>query len=115
MVYAGRYHEFFEDAFLDWLEEHAGGYARLREEGTDMVIVSSGCEYRRPARLGDLLKIETLPERLGVTSLTMSFTARGREGEVAAGRITYVAVGAGGRAVPVPEALAEAARPDRDA
>jgi YbgC/YbaW family acyl-CoA thioester hydrolase len=109
MVHAGRYHEFFEDAFLDWLDERAGGYARLRSGGADLVIVATGCEHRRPARLGDRLAIETLPERLGTTSLTMSFTVRGPEGEVAIGRITYASVGAEGRAVPLPASLVAAA------
>jgi hypothetical protein len=35
----------------------------------------------------------------------MLFPVTGPEGEVALGRITYVAVGAGGTAVPLPEAL----------
>ncbi|WP_329235499.1 thioesterase family protein [Actinoallomurus sp. NBC_01490] len=106
VVYAGRYHEFFEDAFLDWLDEHAGGYAALRDEGVDMVIVSSACDHRRPARLGDPLTVETRPERAGRTSLTMAFTVRGPAGPVAEGRITYVAVGRAGAATGLPEALA---------
>jgi YbgC/YbaW family acyl-CoA thioester hydrolase len=110
MVYAGRYHEFFEDAFLDWLDEHAGGYTRLRDGGIDMVVVASGCEYRQPARLGERLVIETRPERAGFRSLTMAFTVNGPAGQVALGRITYVSVGAEGRTVPLPETLAEAAR-----
>jgi acyl-CoA thioester hydrolase len=49
MVHAARYHEFFEDAFLDWLDLHAGGYRQLRDQtGVDLVIVTSGCEYRAP-------------------------------------------------------------------
>ncbi|MGI5228853.1 hotdog domain-containing protein [Actinoallomurus sp. CA-142502] len=106
MVYAGRYHEFFEDAFLDWLDEHAGGYARLRAEGVDMVIVSSACDHRRPARLGDPLTVEAGPERTGRTSLTMAFTVRDPGGPVAEGRITYVAVGSGGVKTGLPGALA---------
>src|SRR3954469_18000525 len=47
MVHAARYYEFFEDDFLDWLDVHAGGYRQLRERtGVDLVIVTSGCEYR---------------------------------------------------------------------
>src|SRR3569833_1221576 len=107
MVYAGRYHEFFEDAFLDWLEDHAGGYTRLRSGGVGMVVVASGCEHRRPARLGGLLEVEARPERVGDTSLTMVFPVTGPEGEVALGRITFVAGGAGGTAVPLPEALVQ--------
>ncbi|MFB9836077.1 hotdog domain-containing protein [Actinoallomurus acaciae] len=110
MVYAGRYHEFFEDAFLDWLEEYAGGYARLRDEGVDMVIVASACDHRRPARLGDPLTVEARPERGGRTSLTMAFTVRGPAGPVAEGRITYVAVGREGAAIGLPDALAAVVR-----
>lgn len=110
MVYAGRYHEFFEDAFLDWLDEHAGGYARLRDEGADMVIVASACDHRSPARLGDPLTVEARPERAGRTSLTMAFTVRGPAGPVAEGRITYVAVGREGAAIGLPGALAAVVR-----
>lgn len=106
MVYAGRYQEFFEDAFLDWLEANAGGYAALRADGTDLVVVASGCEHRRPARLGDRLTVAARPERIGTTSLTMGFTVTGPEGEVAAGRVTYVAVGSDGGKRPLPGPLA---------
>jgi YbgC/YbaW family acyl-CoA thioester hydrolase len=100
MVHASRYYEFFEDAFLDWLDEHAGGYRRLRErDGLDLVIVASGCEYRRPARLDDELTVETRVEEIGRTSLTARFTVRRGPDVLAAGHATYVAVGEG---APVP-------------
>jgi YbgC/YbaW family acyl-CoA thioester hydrolase len=108
MVHASRYYEFFEDAFLDWLDGHVGGYAALRATGVDLVIVASGCDHHRPARLGDRLAIETRPTRVGDRSLSMSFTVRGPEGEVATGRTTYVAVSANGP-VPLPESLRTAA------
>jgi YbgC/YbaW family acyl-CoA thioester hydrolase len=109
MVYAGRYQEFFEDAFLDWLEARAGGYAGLRADGADLVVVASGCEHRRPARLGDRLTVAARPERAGATSLTMAFIVAGPEGEVATGRVTYVTVGADGTKRPLPGALVRAA------
>ena len=109
MVYAGRYQEFFEDAFLDWLDEHAGGYPALRGGGADLVIVASSCRHRRPARLGERIVIGVRPERAGRTSLTMAFTVEGPAGEVATGVITYASVGAGGGTVPLPRALAAAA------
>jgi YbgC/YbaW family acyl-CoA thioester hydrolase len=109
MVHAGRYYEFFEDAFLEWLDRHAGGYTALRTAGTDLVVAASGCDHRRPARLGDRLTVETRPTRAGRTSLSMSFTVRGPGGEVAAGHTTYVAVSAAGT-VPLPAVLRTAAR-----
>lgn len=105
-MHASRYYEFFEDAIVDWLDEHVGGYRRLREvDGVDLVIVAGGCEYQRPARLDDELTIETRVERAGRTSLTMCCTVR-RDSEVlAVGRTTYVCV-RDGAATPLPAVLA---------
>ncbi|WP_433331053.1 acyl-CoA thioesterase [Spirillospora sp. CA-294931] len=107
MVHAIRYYEFFEDAFLDWLDRFAGGYAGVRASGADLVIVENGCEYRGSARLDDLLAVETRPARIGNRSLTMAFIVRRDEETVAEARATYVAV-ADGRSVPLPAPLSAA-------
>jgi YbgC/YbaW family acyl-CoA thioester hydrolase len=113
MVHAGRYYEFFEDAFLGWLDEHVGGYGRLRESGTDLVVVASGCDHGDPARLDDRLTVRVRPVRVGRTSVTMSFTVLRQETIIVTGRTTYVAVGAGKGSVPLPELLTTALRSPR--
>ncbi len=110
MVHASRYYEFFEDAFLGWLDEHVGGYGVLREAGTDLVVVGSGCDHSNPARPGDRLTVHVRPVRLGRTSLTMSFTIRRQETVIVTGRTTYVAVRNGENSVPLPEPLVTAMR-----
>ncbi|HEY7487087.1 MAG TPA: thioesterase family protein [Streptosporangiaceae bacterium] len=108
MVHAARYYEFFEDAFIEWLDEHVGGYARLREAGTDLVVVASGCEHANPARLDDRLTVHAQPERRGRTSLTMSYVIRRGETLIVTGRTTYVAVAGETGSVPLPEPLTAA-------
>jgi YbgC/YbaW family acyl-CoA thioester hydrolase len=109
MVHASRYYEFFEDAFLGWLDEHVGGYGRLRAAGTDLVVVASSCDHALPARLDDRLAVEVRPIRAGRTSLTMSFTIRRHAATIVTGRTTYVAVATDGRgAVPLPGPLVTA-------
>jgi YbgC/YbaW family acyl-CoA thioester hydrolase len=104
IMHASRYYEYFEDAFLDWLENFAGGYASLRATGVDLVIAASGCEHRRGPSLGDLIMIETSPLRVGRTSITMQFRIV-LDGEILAeGRTTYVAV-RGGTPVVLPGTL----------
>lgn len=103
MVHAARYYEFFEDAFLDWLDAR-GGYPALRADGADLVIAASGCEYRRPARLDDVLSVETGPRRIGTTSLGMVFTITCGTELVAVGTATYVCVRDGAPA-PLPGML----------
>ncbi|WP_347813286.1 acyl-CoA thioesterase [Actinomadura sp. KC345] len=105
MLHASRYYEYFEDAFLAWLDDHIGGYEALRATGVDMVVVVSGCEHRRGAALGERLAIEVRPVAAGRTSLSMTFTFRGGAGDVlATGHTTYVAVSADGP-VTLPERL----------
>jgi YbgC/YbaW family acyl-CoA thioester hydrolase len=109
MVHAIRYYEFFEDAFLEWLDRFVGGYAGLRSQGVDLVIRVNGCDYRGSARLDDVLAVEVAPTKVGRTSVSMSFTVRG-DGDAQAivvGHATYVAV-SDGVAVEVPESLRRA-------
>lgn len=104
IMHASRYYGYFEDAFLDWLETFAGGYASLRATGIDLVVVASGCEHRRGASLGDLIVIDTRPLQAGRTSMTMLFRIA-LDGQILAkGRITYVAVREGSP-VALPETL----------
>ncbi|MEQ4718570.1 thioesterase family protein [Nonomuraea sp. B19D2] len=107
MMHAARYYEYFEDAFLDWLGAR-GGYGRLRQEGADLVVKASGCEHHAPARLGDVLAVESTPARVGSTSITMTFTMRREDELVAVGTITYVCV-RDGRATPLPAMLRDPA------
>ncbi|WP_160573692.1 acyl-CoA thioesterase [Actinomadura physcomitrii] len=94
MVHAIRYYEFFEDGFLEWLDWFAGGYAKIRADGVDLVVRANGCDYRGSARLDDTLAVEIAPTHAGRSSLSMSFTVRrgGEDGIIAIGYATYVAV-----------------------
>lgn len=115
VLHASRYYEYFEDAFLGWLDAHVGGYAALRATGADLVVVASGCEHRRGPRLGEVVLIETCPTAAGRSSLSMSFTVRHDDrGLLATGHTTYVAI-AGGGAVPLPAPLRAAVRDARRA
>jgi YbgC/YbaW family acyl-CoA thioester hydrolase len=105
MLHASRYYEYFEDAFLDWLDSHLGGYDALRATGTDLVVAASGCDHHRGATLTDQLAIEVRPVAAGQTSLSMAFTVRRAPGDVlAVGHTTYVCVSAAGP-VAFPEPL----------
>ena len=114
MVYAGRYHEFCEDAFLDWLE-HAGlSYAGLRALDVDLVISEARNSYRRPARLDDKLLIAVAAETTSESALSAHFEIRRASDLLATALITYVAVQAG-RRCPVPDRLRRLIPPRADA
>lgn len=109
VLHAARYYEHFEDAFLNWLDEHVGGYEALRAAGVDLAVVASGCEHLRGPRLNDLISVEVRPTSAGRTSLSMAFDVRADDGPLARGHTTYVAVSGGGPE-PLPTPLRAAVR-----
>ena len=76
IVYFPRYLSYFELAELEWYRRHDFGYQEFLEGlGIWMPRVAAHCNYRSPARLGDLLAVEMHLERLGRTSYTYGFEA----------------------------------------
>lgn len=106
MVYAGRYHEFCEDAFLGWLEHVGLPYAglRARSPGVDLVVSGAQYSYRRPARLDDELLISVTGETTSQSALAARFEIWRGDELVATASISYVAVH-DGRRCPVPDEL----------
>jgi YbgC/YbaW family acyl-CoA thioester hydrolase len=104
MVYAARYHEFCEDAFLDWLEVTGTPYEALRASGVDLVIADSRYVYRRPAALDDRLDISLSGETVAESTLAARFEVRRDDDVLATADVTYVAVH-DGRRCPLPGPL----------
>lgn len=90
MLHASRPYEYFEDAFLTWIDAAGGGYAALRAAGYDFVIVESRCSYLQPARLDDRLTIQVRPVTAGKSAFTARFDVRRAGTALAVGRATYV-------------------------
>ena len=104
MVYVARYHEFCEDAFLDWLEVIGTPYAALRASGVDLVITESRYAFRRSAALDDRLHISIGGETIAESTLAARFEMRHDEDLLATADVTYVAVH-NGRRCPLPGPL----------
>jgi YbgC/YbaW family acyl-CoA thioester hydrolase len=92
MVHAARYHDFYEDAFLGWLEHIGAPYSTLRASGVDLVISESRYSYRRPARMDDLLRVVVTGEAVTAFTLTASFEVIRDQDVLATAEITYAAV-----------------------
>jgi YbgC/YbaW family acyl-CoA thioester hydrolase len=104
MVYAGRYHEFCEDAFLDMLEHVGAPYRRWRQQGVDLVISEAHYRYHRPAHLDDDLSVAVTIEVTTEFTLTARFEVGNDSQLLATATIHYAAV-RDGRRCPVPDEL----------
>lgn len=107
MMHASRPAEYFEDAFLAWLDAACGGYDRVRAAGADLVIAETTLRYRGSARLGDEVVARATPVERSRRSVRVRFDlVRGDEVLVTATSV-YVCVGPDGP-TPLPAVLADA-------
>jgi acyl-CoA thioester hydrolase len=108
MMHASRPAEYFEDAFLAWLDAACAGYTNLRGADTDLVIAETTTRYLAPARLDDEVTVRATPVERGRRSIRIQFDLVGSDGEVFVTATTaYVCVGPSGT-VPIPPVLENA-------
>jgi acyl-CoA thioester hydrolase len=70
VVYHTNYLKYFERARTEWLRSLGFSQARLaQEEGVLFTVVSLSTEFRRPARLDDLLVVRSTAELAGAASV----------------------------------------------
>lgn len=112
IMHFSRYFVFMETAEHQFLES-IGTSVSLKLDGKSIgwPRVAAGCDYKSPARFGDLLEIHVRVRRKGEKSMTYDFTF-GRDGDViASGSMTSVCCvlepSEQVRAIPIPLCIAE--------
>ena len=100
----------FGGKLLAWIDASAAGYAMQLCDTPRMVTVSiDQCNFERPAKESQLLKIYGYPCKLGNTSITLYMEARahsvytGKQDLVLKTNITFVQIDEGGNAIPLGE------------
>ncbi len=117
IVHFSRFFVFMETAEHEF-QRSLGSTVHFEHEGEHIgwPRVSTSCDYRSPARLGDVLDIEVRILRKGRRALTYGFTFRCGDHLVAEGKIAciccalatpYPDPAARLRPIPIPEFLAE--------
>lgn len=96
MMHASRPAEYFEDAFLAWLDVRLGGHDTLLSGGADLVLVNTNITYRRAIRLGQEINATAEIVGSGRTSLTMRLTLASNDVVHVEADHTYVCVSASG-------------------
>jgi acyl-CoA thioester hydrolase len=71
VVYHARYLGFFERGRTEFFREHGLSVKQLHEEGSIFPVVRMEIDFRHPAKLDDLVRVETLLTAVGKTSFNM--------------------------------------------
>ena len=98
----------FGGKLLAWIDASAAGYAMQLCDTPRMVTVSiDQCNFERPAKESQLLKIYAKPTKVGTTSMTLYMEARahnvytGNQVIVLRTNIKFVMIDEGGNAIPI--------------
>ena len=119
VVYHASYLRFMERGRTNHLRLLGAGHRALFEEasaqapGFAFVVRSMQIEFLKPARMDDVLAVETAPEEVKGASITLHQRIM-RVDELLVEARVRVAFVCGGRARPIPKALRTAMRADRD-
>jgi acyl-CoA hydrolase len=100
----------FGGKLLSWIDASAAGYSMQLCDTPRMVTVSiDQCNFERPAKESQLLKIYAKPMKVGTTSMTLYMEARahnvytGKQDLVLKTNITFVQIDEGGNPIPLGE------------
>jgi len=100
----------FGGSLLKWIDGSAAGYAMQLCDTPRMVTVSiDQCNFERPAKESQLLKIYGYPKKVGNSSMTLYMEARthnvysGKQDLVLKTHITFVQIDEGGNPIPLGE------------
>ena len=120
VVYHASYLRFMERGRTNYLRllgiDHRALFEEAQQEapGFAFVVRSMQIDFRKPARMDDMLEIETAPEEVKGASITLHQRIM-RGDEVLIEAHVQVAFVASGRARPIPKPLRTAMQADKDA
>jgi acyl-CoA thioester hydrolase len=120
VVYHASYLRFMERGRTNYLRLLGADQRALFEEaeqeapGFSFVVRSMQIDFRRPARMDDLLEIVTTPSQVKGASIVLHQRVL-RDGECLVEATVQVAFVAGGRAQPIPKGLRTAMKADHGA
>jgi len=120
VVYHASYLRFMERGRTNYLRllgiDHRALFEEAQQEapGFAFVVRSMQIDFRKPARMDDMLEIETAPEEVKGASITLHQRIM-RGDEVLNEAHVQVAFVASGRARPIPKPLRTAMQADKDA
>ena len=88
VVYYANYLKFFERARSEWLRAAGFGQQTLAEEqGLQFVVARIECDYKRPAKLDDVIQLDVRVVQAGRVSVTFEQIARRGDDVLATARV----------------------------
>jgi acyl-CoA thioester hydrolase len=109
VVYYANYFVWFEVARTDLLRSLGWSYREMEQDGVILPVIQAHCDYRRPARYDDAVRIRTRGTICSLVRMAFDYevTLNGDAEIVATGRTVHAAVGTDGRPCRLPARIHE--------
>lgn len=109
VVYYANYFRFIERARTEWLRDAGVDQGALKAEtGVVFVVRRVAAEFLAPARMDDLLEVETVVDDLGRVKIGLRQRVLRGDAVLFEAEVLLACLGPGGRAVRVPDAVVAA-------
>ena len=105
VLHHANYFTYFEMGRTELLRSTGKTYRQLEDDGTLMVIVKIGCNYKRPARYDDVLRLHTRTRRVTAAKIEHEYEVFRGDELLATGESTLACVDRSGRVQRTPEWL----------
>jgi len=105
VLHHANYFTYFEMGRTELLRTTGRTYREIEESGILMVIVKIGCNYKRPARYDDVLRLRTTTVRVGAAKIEHEYQMFRGEELLCEGHSTLACVDRDGKVTRVPEWL----------
>lgn len=105
VLHHANYFTYFEMGRTELLRSTGKTYRQLEDDGTLMVIVKIGCNYKRPARYDDVLRLHTRTRRVTAAKIEHDYEVFRGDELLATGESTLACVDRQGRVQRTPEWL----------
>ena len=110
-VYHARYLHFLERGRSDYLRLLGVHHRELAETGLAFAVARMTLEFRRPARIDDVLRIVTRPSDIGGARIGLAQAIFRSAELLVEASVTVALIGPGGRPARLPAAVRNAFRP----
>ena len=105
VLHHANYFTYFEMGRTELLRTTGRTYREIEEAGVFMVIVKIGCNYKRPAKYDDVLRLRTTTVRVGAAKIEHEYQMFRGEELICEGHSTLACVDREGKVTRVPEWL----------
>jgi acyl-CoA thioester hydrolase len=82
VVHHSVYPIYFEQARVDWLREVGMHYQNMEDSGVMLPLSRLTVDYKKPAKFGDILCVETRLHQLPTASIVFDYEIKNQEGEL---------------------------------